>query len=195
LHEVYKGFVGNALIDRVGQKFGRLTVIKREANDKRGNARWLCLCECGTERIVNSNNLTTGATTSCGCLRNELVSKRTSKRPYESIYNRLCSSATRRNIPVAITYDEYLLFTKYDKCHYCYSPLIWNKYVNVNRNDSAAYNIDRKDNSLGYTKNNCVECCSKCNWSKGDRYTHEDWYGMTGYLRMKKEHIELTEAA
>ena len=34
-------------IDLTGQKFGRLTVIKRVENTKEGRAKWLCQCECG----------------------------------------------------------------------------------------------------------------------------------------------------
>ena len=30
----------------VGQKFGKLTVIKRVENDKFNKAQWLCTCEC-----------------------------------------------------------------------------------------------------------------------------------------------------
>lgn len=49
-----------AVIDLVGQKFGRWTVIKRvpkpEGNSSR-SAFWLCRCECGTEKVVSGNVL------------------------------------------------------------------------------------------------------------------------------------------
>ena len=37
------------LVDITGQRFGRLVVIKRAVNNKRGDATWKCLCACGTE--------------------------------------------------------------------------------------------------------------------------------------------------
>jgi len=37
--------------------------------------RWLCLCECGIERIVYEYNLLDGNTQSCGCLHKAIVSK------------------------------------------------------------------------------------------------------------------------
>ena len=46
-----------ALIDLMGRTFGRLTVIKRAENDKWQKARWLCKCECGTEKIILGNSL------------------------------------------------------------------------------------------------------------------------------------------
>jgi len=54
-------------IDITGQKFGRLTVIKRVENDKWNKARWLCKCECGNEVIVVGTSLRSGETQSCGC--------------------------------------------------------------------------------------------------------------------------------
>ena len=55
------------VIDLVGQKFNKLTVIKRDGSDNRGEARWICECECGNQITVLSSNLRSGHTTSCGC--------------------------------------------------------------------------------------------------------------------------------
>jgi hypothetical protein len=60
------------LIDLTGQKFDKLTVIKRDCS-KNGKALWLCRCDCGNEIIVNSNSLRSGNTHSCGCLQKEIV--------------------------------------------------------------------------------------------------------------------------
>lgn len=65
----------NRLRDLTGQKFGRLTVIKR-AESRAEVTRWLCLCECGKETIVGYPNLANGHTKSCGCYNSELVKKR-----------------------------------------------------------------------------------------------------------------------
>jgi hypothetical protein len=53
-----------------GQKFGRLQVIERAPNQ--GNrTRWRVVCDCGTEKLVQANHLTSGRQVSCGCNRNE----------------------------------------------------------------------------------------------------------------------------
>ena len=58
--------------DEVGNKYGRLTVLERaEANSKRGEARWICLCDCGNKTVVIGDALRHGNTKSCGCLRRE----------------------------------------------------------------------------------------------------------------------------
>ena len=61
--------------DLTGQRFGRLTVIKRVKNNKYGKAMWLCQCECGNTKEIYSYSLTSGKSKSCGCLHKELVTK------------------------------------------------------------------------------------------------------------------------
>ena len=58
------------LIDLVGQKFGRWTVISRDLS-KKGTAYWMCECECGTIKSVCGSSLRGGVSTSCGCFRTE----------------------------------------------------------------------------------------------------------------------------
>lgn len=55
--------------DLVGQKFGKLTVLETlEERSKTGHKLYKCLCDCGNEIILQTNQLTTHHTSSCGCL-------------------------------------------------------------------------------------------------------------------------------
>lgn len=55
--------------DLTGEKFGRLSVLRRGTSDPNHNgARWICLCDCGNETLVTSWRLTAGRTKSCGCI-------------------------------------------------------------------------------------------------------------------------------
>lgn len=56
-------------IDLTGQKFNRLTVLKRKRENKR--AYYYCRCDCKNELWVRSDCLTSGNTKSCGCLGKE----------------------------------------------------------------------------------------------------------------------------
>jgi len=181
--------VGRPCRDLTGQVFGRLTVTER-GEDKWHSARWLCKCACGTERIVQGSHLNNGTTKSCGCFHKEQSSLRKlgkpspcRKRPYECIYNILCSSAKKRNIPVELTLEEFTTFTKQDKCHYCYAELTWNAHPNLVKGDATGHNIDRKNNDIGYTKNNCIECCGWCNMSKHSHIDYDTFYAMTEKFR------------
>ena len=59
------------VIDLTGQRFGRLTVIKKAKIHKDDGAYWECLCDCGNTTEVASKYLRSGLTKSCGCLAGE----------------------------------------------------------------------------------------------------------------------------
>lgn len=54
----------------IGQKFGHLTV-REFVGIKKHAARWLCACDCGLSVIATTNNLRSGNTKSCGCLKRD----------------------------------------------------------------------------------------------------------------------------
>lgn len=63
--------------DLTGHRNGRLVATECVGRTAEGRALWRCVCDCGTERIVQQNNLTRSAgTKSCGCLRREAAAKR-----------------------------------------------------------------------------------------------------------------------
>lgn len=55
------------LIDLTKQRFGFWVVQNRDNNTKSGQVQWNCLCECGNNRLVTTNSLRSGNSTSCGC--------------------------------------------------------------------------------------------------------------------------------
>jgi hypothetical protein len=60
----------------VGKRFGRLTVLKR-TDQKRGAAYlYQCRCDCGNEVITPGAPLTSSATRSCGCLKQDAAQHR-----------------------------------------------------------------------------------------------------------------------
>lgn len=57
------------LTDKTNQRFGRLTALSLEYSKEWNKPRWKCLCDCGNVCYIPSGDLSTGNTTSCGCLR------------------------------------------------------------------------------------------------------------------------------
>jgi len=53
--------------NKVGLKFGRLTVVAYAGSDNHRHSRWQCSCICGKTTIATSCNLTSGEVASCGC--------------------------------------------------------------------------------------------------------------------------------
>lgn len=62
--------------DLVGQRFGKLTVIKQAGYTKVNKwgsryALWLCKCDCGNDCTMDTGTLTRRGNHSCGCLGKE----------------------------------------------------------------------------------------------------------------------------
>ncbi|MDR1631151.1 MAG: AP2 domain-containing protein, partial [Oscillospiraceae bacterium] len=51
----------------IGGRYGKLTVLRRVENDKKGKPVYLCLCDCDREKKYPSTWLAQGRVTSCGC--------------------------------------------------------------------------------------------------------------------------------
>jgi len=61
--------------DITGRRFGRLTALRDDGPGPCWQVRWICRCDCGNIVKVYKNNLLSGHTTSCGCLRDEKARK------------------------------------------------------------------------------------------------------------------------
>jgi len=173
------------LTDMTGMKIGKLTVLNREPNGKFGSARWKCLCDCGKITVKYGHALRT-TTKSCGCLNTQM---RKNKHPLEWLYKRLINKCIYKNKQVYLTFDDFLEFTKTNTCHYCGCNVEWRERK-PGVYQSVRYNLDRKNNEIGYTKENCVVCCLDCNYTKADRFSYEEMLiiGKTiGYVKQNRQ--------
>lgn len=58
-------------LDLRGREFSKLTAVVFAGKTPAGQAKWWVECSCGEYLIVRANDLRTGRTRSCGCLRRE----------------------------------------------------------------------------------------------------------------------------
>lgn len=66
--------------DLVNKKFGKLTVLqKTNERNSFGGVLWLCKCDCGNVVKVETHSLTSGNTTSCGCINYSIGEKNIEK--------------------------------------------------------------------------------------------------------------------
>ena len=147
-------------------------------NLNNNHRRCLCRCICGEEKRVNVKHLHTGESKGCHCTN---LGKRI--RPYEAAFNLLVRQC--REYSVELTYEEYLDFTKEVECHYCGSPIQWNAH-NLIAHKNCGHHLDRKDNTLGYSKENCVVCCPRCNRAKSNHFTYEEWVQIGALIKSWK---------
>ena len=59
--------------DLTGQRFGRLIALRSLDERKNGSIVWECKCDCGSITHTASQDLISGTTRSCGCLRKDKV--------------------------------------------------------------------------------------------------------------------------
>ena len=149
--------------DEAGNRYGRLTVLEYA-----GHGHWLCQCDCGSKTTVSGKSLRRGATRSCGCLAREIREMRTlpeGEAALNALIYRYKHDARRRGISWELAKEQCRgVFSR--PCHYCgLEPA----QIKTSKNGVFLYNgIDRFDNTLGYTKENCVACCWYCNQAKSD---------------------------
>lgn len=167
-----------------GRRFGKLVVIKKTSKlIKTTSSCYLCICDCGAEKIVPRNCLISKAYKSCGCSR--IKSKPPGHSAKIKLYNICRSNAKTRNIPFNLTTKEHYELIS-GNCYYCDSkPFQYNPYVTKNgkiRNKLKGYiktdtvkralikanSVDRLNSKFGYTKKNCVSSCWICNKMKSD---------------------------
>jgi hypothetical protein len=151
--------------DLVGRIFEFATVLTKA--EKRGGSNvWWCRCKCGKEYKTKASALLCGRNRGCRTCTNGNLG-----RPFEGLFRQLLLQCKHHPKLVSLTYEEYLEFTKVKTCHYCKTPIVWNPHGN----QKSGYKLDRKDNSVGYTKANCVVCCARCNRGKGADFTYAEW--------------------
>ena len=104
-----------AVIDKTGNKYGKLTVIGWShsvyRSPRNGSYQfWLCKCECGNETVVVGNSLTKGNTTSCGCASSRRATPHywvTHGKSRSATYKTWCGMRERCNLPNHISFKYY----------------------------------------------------------------------------------------
>jgi hypothetical protein len=97
-------------------------------------------------------------------------------------YNEMYRGCRGRGVDVQLTYDDFMEIRRSQSCYYCAA------HVSIDPPRHApgyrGYQLDRKDNSIGYTKDNCVTCCWRCNQIKGNRFTYEEFMLLAPMLKL-----------
>lgn len=147
-----------------GEQVKGFTVIKYLGK----NSKYLALCSCGAETVIIPKRIHERI----GC-RN--CAKGRSK-PHkqlpnnEALFNIVVTqykrSAKKRKIAYQLT-DKQVIDLVIQDCHWCGNPPSRKTYLPKYPNRFILTNgIDRVNNTLGYTINNCVPCCKQCNIAK-----------------------------
>ena len=148
------------VIDVTGNRYGRLLVISFVSSSKSGS-KWLCLCDCGTKKVVSGAHMKNGSIKSCGCLRKERV--------LESLRKYKVNGGNRQKDPRYKRYYAMLarcdaqLATGKGKLNYQSKGIEvcpeWKESFDNFCRDMGdcpeGFELDRIDNTKGYSPDNC----------------------------------------
>ena len=112
----------------------------------------------------NSQYQKTGETLCSSCANKRMSGKENSQ--YKHGNSRYCEyryNANKRGFEFSLSLEDFERITGME-CHYCGG---FSSEWDVR---SRGNGIDRKDSDLGYFTNNCVPCCSKCNFVKNSMH-------------------------
>lgn len=132
----------------------RLTLIQESTirtTDRRKQGYWLC--ECGTVKIIPLRSVYSGKTRSCGCLHRELLGNRsrTHNSSFDPLYILWVGMKQRCSNPNHHKYPNY----GGRGITVCGAWLDFLTFKNDVGERPAGMTLDRKDNNLGYSKDNC----------------------------------------
>lgn len=103
--------------DISGNKYNRLTVIKKTDKRVNGSVVWECLCDCGNITYVSTKALKNGNTKSCGCYHRDELSKRMYKDISGQRFGKLVAMSDG-----GIQDGQHLWLCKCDCGNECYVP-------------------------------------------------------------------------
>ena len=193
-------------VDIVGKVFGRLTVKEEvpipshlKPNPLHYRHYYRCLCQCGTESVVEKRVLLTGNTKSCGCLHKEACSKPGGgyKGMYAAEYQVWNNMKRRCRCPEDREYHNYGgRGISYDLEWESFGAFIRDmgpRPISIGPSGRSLISIDRIDNDKDYSKSNCQWADSKEQANntrntrrityQGKTLTISEWADLTGISR------------
>lgn len=142
----------------IGKKFSRLTVIKQFFHPYNSSFSVEVLCECGNKKRLIYSDLSNGKVKSCGCLEKEnqkLIGSRTRTHGLRKTFE----YATWAHLIQRCSNSKDKSFKNYGArgITYCKSWSSFECFISdMGPAPSKKHTIERVNNDLGYSKENCI---------------------------------------
>jgi len=145
------------ILDITGKRFGKLVAMKYHHSERK-RAHWECLCDCGKTHITATSYLNTGDVTSCGCIKSPIKSvlginakKVRGHASWSGLLDR-CYNASSKD------------YERYGKRGITVCDRWRASFLNFHEDmgeKPVGLSVERRDNSLGYSPENCYWGTSK----------------------------------
>lgn len=161
----------------IGSKFNHLTITGYDSVRK----KYICQCDCGSTTLAKVDAMVSGKhkqCKTCAFKAKEQLKLPDNLADKNAIFRNYKRAALKRGYSFEIEKEDFFNLLG-SKCYYCgdLPNLKWKSPKRKHLPDRHFnYNgVDRKDNTIGYTKENCVACCGICNNSKAS-LTMGEWF-------------------
>lgn len=165
---------------KVDDVYGKLTLKSYYKN------KWTCDCSCGGEITAKTNAIKLGGVKSCGCLLAEIIDLNRKYNPERGSAIRVWrehyvnwDKKHKFDINQTLSFEDFYELSQ-QNCFYCgISPSkTHNKFKkeqkdgknplprSIAEGDFIYNGLDRKNNSVGHSKDNCITACWMCNRAK-----------------------------
>lgn len=143
--------------DLTGMTFGRWKVVEYAGQNKQRSSMWLCECQCEkhTQRVVLGKSLKNGTSKSCGCLKNELSSKRAKHNSVGTRLYRIWRNMKERCYNPNNTYYKNYGERGITICDEWRDNFVEFQKWAISNGYQDDLTIDRINNNKGYEPNNC----------------------------------------
>lgn len=141
--------------DISNNRFGKLLAVKRVENKiyncGQVKHRWLFACDCGEKKEILKHSVTSGNTSSCGCVyREDRKIHGMHKHYMYKIYHAMKSRCTNKTNKAYKNYGGRGLSVS-DAWANSFETF----YKDMGERPAKGYSIERIDNNKGYSKENC----------------------------------------
>jgi hypothetical protein len=164
-------------LDLSGKKYGHLLVQEKgpsvllyhSKTKEESYTQWFCLCDCGFELLVLTDDLQGARRTTC--CRRECAFHRPLKyvdpaqSSFHVVWGQYRVNARSKGLDFNISKEKFRELTQ-QPCYYCAAAPSTTQRGKGKTSDFVYNGVDRVDNRLGYDEKNCVPACRTCNRMK-----------------------------
>lgn len=178
--------------DLKNQRFGKLIAIRPTPERKSGSVVWLCVCDCGNEKLATAQNLSRGDAKSCGCSTNELISAAGYKYGRPPGYNSWAMMKQRCENPRASGFKNYggrgiSICARWRSFE--------NFIIDMGPRPSPDHSIERTDGNANYGPSNCYWASTKEQGQNKRTVTRVSAFGKTQSIQAWASEFGISQKA
>ena len=177
------------VLDITNQRFGNLVAVKK-VSSRNGKTYWLCQCDCGNTKEIQTGHLTNGSIFSCGCIKKKIIKicpicgTKFQIEQFGDLSRKYCFNCSPRNragdyTPLLHAMKRQIIKEKGGKCQKCGYDKCEDALCFHHRDPNMKdFNLSMKSGSCNWEKykeeaEKCDLLCANCHIEEHQRLRNE----------------------